>query len=302
MPRILTVEVPHEGEAGDAPSQRQPVRAVGYLRASTPQQDRHAKSLDAQEKEVRDYARGEGFSIGAVFRDVLSGRADRYEFNQLLDVVDRGEVDVVVTWEVSRFGRDGFSNALLAHKCREQHVRIEVATGGKYELDDPFDKFVFGILSQLAEYERDLILIRLARGKEHGHDRGCWVEGIPPFGYTTMGSKGDRRLVPTAEAPLVPEIFERYIAGESTYKIANSFRAMGVADNLSKGKSAKWCPDTIGKILDNANYVGLLTFGGKTVRGQYESLVSQDLYDAARRRRAEQRRRHPGRPPSNSQV
>lgn len=311
MAGTLTLEVPHEGEARDATPSASPtpspaprrapaakVRWAGYLRSSTAQQQRNAKSLDAQEAELRAYVKDKGYPArGDVFCDILSGRKDRYEFNQLLDLVDRGDVDVVLTWEVSRFGRDGFSNALLAHKCRENGIRIEVVTGGQYELDDPFDKFVFGILSQLAEYERDLILMRLARGREHGFERGCWVNGIPPFGYTTDGPKGNRRLVLTPESAYVPQIYDRYLAGESTYKIAQWMRGLGVRHNLMKeGKAPLWAPDTIAKILENVHYLGWIVWADKKVKGAHPPLVTQATFDAAQRRREEQRRRHPGRP------
>lgn len=310
MQGTLTFEVPREGEARDAapsaslgappaaPASPRKIRWAGYLRSSTAQQQRNAKSLDAQEADLRAHVREKGYPArGEIFRDVLSGRAERYEFNQLLDLVDRGEVDVVVTWEVSRFGRDGFSNALLAHKCRESGIRIEVVTGGQYELDDPFDKFVFGILSQLAEYERDLILYRLARGKAHGFDRGCWVNGTAPFGYHVEGPKGNRRLVPSPEAAYVPQIYERYVAGESTYSIARWMRNQAVPTNkMRPGEAPRWPADTIADILDDAHYVGWMLFDGKRVRGTHEALVTQELFDQAQRRREEQRRRHPGRP------
>jgi len=80
-------------------------RAALYLRVSTEDQD-----LAGQERDLRTYAESQGWSVGAAYREKVSGtgRVERAEYDRLLrDAAqpDRGWHTLLV-WSLDRFSRE----------------------------------------------------------------------------------------------------------------------------------------------------------------------------------------------------
>lgn len=144
-------------------------RALVYLRVSTFAQEANGKNLGSQLAEIQSYCEkhGYGFGDGDVFSDVVSGaKTDRAGYYQLLQRVERADAQVLIAYEVSRFGRNGTDNAWLLVKAKEYGFRIETVTGGRDFLADPESEFMFDILSAVAKYERTAILYRMILVKE----------------------------------------------------------------------------------------------------------------------------------------
>jgi site-specific DNA recombinase len=97
------------------------LRAVIYTRVS---QDRNGigRSVTDQERECRVVCEREGWQVISVFCD-NDRSASRYatksrpEFAQVLDLIDSGGYDVLVTWEASRATRDLKVYTQLAERC-----------------------------------------------------------------------------------------------------------------------------------------------------------------------------------------
>lgn len=272
-------------------------RALVYLRVSTLAQQKDGKNLDGQLDEVRAYCARKGYSFDEerdVFRDIISGaRTDRVAYYQLLSRLEKEDAEVVVSWNVSRVGRNSLDGAWLMAKAKEHGFKIETAQEGMDFTVDASSEFVFDILTAVAKYQRNTILQDMERGKKRGHKDGRWVVGTPPIGYSTSGPRGGKVLTPNEDAWIPREVFTRYANGESALKIAESFTARGIK---AGGRGGSWGANMVGRILDNPAYVGLLSFRGEIVPGQHDPIVAQDVWDRARALRAARRVRMPGRP------
>jgi hypothetical protein len=149
------------------------------------------------------------------------------------------------------------------------------------------------ILAAFAEYESDVkadyCRANYMRRKMEGKP---W--GSAPFGYV---GGGDWRPDEKA-APILRSIFTRYADGMSASRIALELNMAGVPTVKAK----HWSGSRIAKILDNPVYAGLLIYDDSLVKGTWEPLVEQALWDHVRaRRNADPRRRaHLGQAPRPS--
>ncbi|MEZ0067284.1 site-specific DNA recombinase [Streptacidiphilus sp. MAP12-20] len=121
------------------------------------------------------------------------------------------------------------------------------------------------------------------QGRPHGGGRRA-------YGYTL----GTYELVP-AEAAVVREIFDRYLAGDSLRSIAWSLNERGALTAYA----ALWSPSRVARILDAPRYAGILVTGSEPARtadGSYRfgdwtpcvSVADWEAVQALRQRHAEQ--------------
>lgn len=269
-------------------------RAVVYLRASTPgQADRG--SLESQETACLRLIQQRGYlhHHRDVFADVMTGRVAgaRKSFYELLARLDQGDVQVLVSWDTKRLGRNWVDSAILARTCRARGVRIENAEGGAYDLDDPHDRFMLQVLNAADELNAAQILANLARGRETCRGRGNWTQGPAPFGYVIQGERARKVLQPVEPAAsIVRRVFDLYDGGRTANQIAHQLQHEGVPCPRNR-----WGPDNVGKILDRPAYVGILEHDGQWIRGQHPPLIDRDLWDRVQERRRARRAKYPGR-------
>lgn len=293
----------HGAAAEVAAQATRPERAVAYLRCSTPQQQENTRSLDQQLEDIRDYCqrRGYGLHPGDVYQEVYTGtkpdlHTRRKDFWAMIGRLERGDVTVIVGWDVKRLGRNTVDNGILALKCHEYAVRLEVVgRGGVNMLEDEDTELMFDIDSAFAKRDRRKILKGSARGKKHANARGLWVNGPAPFGYTADGPRGMKALRPNEHAPIVQEVFRRYAAGETSSSIVRWLRTLGLTKRLrGVDKPIKWTVPGVAFVLDNEAYLGLVSWRGTTVRGQHPALVDAETWEGVRARRAAARQAYIG--------
>ena len=150
------------------------MKSVIYARVSTTNQ-----TVENQLLELREAAKRMGWDIVAELTDDgisgAKGRSQRPSFDKLFRMVQRREIDVVMSWSIDRLGRSlqdlvGFMKEVQASGV-ELYIHqqaINTAT--------PAGRMIFGIFSALGEYERELIRERiyagLARAKRDGKKLG----------------------------------------------------------------------------------------------------------------------------------
>lgn len=128
-------------------------RLLGYGRVSTADQDL-ALQVDA--------LRGAGVAEENLFTDVVSGaRADRPGLSALLAVATAG--DTIVTWRLDRLGRSVLHLADLAEQLRARGIWLRSLSDG-VDTSTTVGRLLYGLLSALAEFERETIKDRVRAG------------------------------------------------------------------------------------------------------------------------------------------
>ena len=96
------------------------IRGVGYIRVSTAEQATRGLSLDAQEAEIRAYAKAHGIELFNIYVDAgitARKRLDRREaFGQMMKDVDSGLIDEIIVMRLDRW----FRNIYDYHKNDER--------------------------------------------------------------------------------------------------------------------------------------------------------------------------------------
>ena len=150
------------------------MKAVIYARVSTSQQ-----TVENQLIELRAAARRMGWHIVEEICDSgisgSKGRNQRPGFDKLFQMVQRKQVDVVMSWSIDRLGRS--LQDLVGFMKEVQGAGVDLYIHQQaINTATPAGRMVFGIFSALGEYERELIRERinagLARAKAEGKKLG----------------------------------------------------------------------------------------------------------------------------------
>jgi putative DNA-invertase from lambdoid prophage Rac len=110
-----------------------------------------------------------GVAPGDIVREKMSGVADRPRFAKLLAKLKAG--DTLVTWKVDRLGRSALDTLRTFEELDEKGVRLIVTTLG-IDTKTTAGRLVLGIMTQLAEFEREQIIERTKAGLEAAKRRG----------------------------------------------------------------------------------------------------------------------------------
>lgn len=180
------------------------------------------------------------------------------DLDQALEDMRTGRIQKLVIWHSDRLERRPGKALLdvLAEFTDAGGVVESVkepALGG-VDFGDQVTTFIAGLVNhEKSKHISDQVTLAHNRIRSNGA-----LLGRIPFGYTSEGDKYNRRLVATDLArEVVPQIFDRCIAGESAAAIAAWLTAIGVPRANSTGhKQEGWSPKAVTNILRNTDYIG----------------------------------------------
>lgn len=147
------------------------MRVALYSRVSTKDK---GQDVENQQRQLKDFAKKQGWIISHEFSDRTSGKtSDREQFKKMLSAASRREFDVLLFWSLDRLSREGALETL-------QHLQRLTAYGIGYRsftepyLDSlgPFRDGVISILACLARQERIRLSERTIAGLERARARG----------------------------------------------------------------------------------------------------------------------------------
>jgi site-specific DNA recombinase len=143
---------------------RAPKRAVLYMRVSGEEQKKKGYSLSDQREALRVWCGAEGYEVLEEVEDGAWSGAYlvRPGLDRVRDLVEAGDVDVVVTLFRDRLARGVYAQ-LLKEEFAEHGTKL-VALNAQLD-DSPEGELHGGILDQFAAYERAKIAERTRRGK-----------------------------------------------------------------------------------------------------------------------------------------
>ena len=232
--------------------------------------DSESNSIQTQKQMLRRYASEQCFQIYDEYvDDGYSGTSfDRPEFNRMLRDIEDGHVNVILTKDLSRLGRN---NALVAHYTEiffpENDIRYIAVTDGI----DTFrgDNEIMPFKSIVNEYYAKDISKKIRSSFVIKSQNGEFIGSKPPYGYQ-KDPDNKNKLIPDEIASVhAKEIFEMIVAGHSPYSITKYFHKNKVLkprnyDDIKEGRKFleelenpyKWYESSIVKIVKNPVYLG----------------------------------------------
>ena len=252
---------------------KNPTRAVLYTRVSTDEQAEHGTSLAGQLAACLAKAEAVGAQVVWHYEDAgVSGAyyATRPGLQSALAALEEGRADTLIVANVSRLSRDAEHQAAIRKRVAAAGGRLAFCD---LHIDDtPEGGFVFGMMGQFAQYERQVIRERTAKGRRRRAEEGLQPSrAVSPWGYRVVTTGDVLRgewpadalgtyQVVGEQAAHAREVFRRCAAGESLRSIANHLNAAGVP--TTQGGKA-WYATSLHCILRNPVYKGVGAFGRK---------------------------------------
>ena len=145
---------------------------------------RVSKSDESQDPEnqlmrLRSYASERGWEVFEEYVDMASGAdANRPRLRRMLNDANARRLGLVLTTKIDRIARSSLDLKLLISELEGRGIKFE-CTDQPFSTNTPTGKLLFGILGEIAEFERALIVERTkaglararAQGKRLGHPR-----------------------------------------------------------------------------------------------------------------------------------
>lgn len=190
---------------------------------------------------------------------------------------NKGRVKWVVVYAVNRFARSSHDH--LATRALLGKLGISLRSVTEQFDESSQGKLMESILASFAQFDNDVRSERTVVGMKAALAAGRWTFKAPP-GYLNGNRKlGSSSLILEQErAPLIRQAFETYGSGLHSKQ---TVLAMVNAAGLRTVKGKLMSKQTFEKMLRNPVYAGLLVVDkwGERRRGDFEALVSQELFD-----------------------
>ncbi len=261
-------------------------RAAIYLRVSLDQTGERL-GIARHREECQRLIEQRGWEFIGEFVDnsisATDARKNRPGYDALVRAYADGKFDALVCYDLDRLTRQPRQLEDWIDAAEGRGLAL-VTANGEADLTTDAGRLFARIKAAVsrAEVERKAARQRLAARQRANMGR-------PPLGTKLTGytAKGD--LIP-GEADIVRRIFKLFHNGESLKSVARILTAEGIGARNGK----PWNPSTIRGILANPRYAGRAIYDGKVVegvRGNWEPLVDDAVFDLVAARLADPRRK-----------
>lgn len=248
-----------------------------YLRLSKDdEQQGESVSIGTQRSILVDYCKANQFRIYNIYiDDGYSGlNFDRPAFRALLEDVERGLVNLVITKDLSRLGRDYIMTGYYSEIFFQDKGVRYIAIADDFDSDKGGNEIApfKNILNDM--YARD-ISKKIRNAKHQRAKQGLFISGQTPYGYQKDPRNRNQLIIDPEAAAVVRIIFSlaergmgsvaiaselkvRRIVTPSVYKFQRGDERFARYPALKNGDYCAWCATTISQILKNPVYTGTL--------------------------------------------
>ena len=282
-------------------------KCVLYPRVSTEMQV-DGFSLDGQKSNLRRFADREEMEILNIYEDAgKSGKSieGRPAFKQMLFDIENGlEIDYVLVYKLSRFGRNAADILNSLEHIQSFGVNLICIEEG-IDSSQTSGKLLISVLSAVAEIERENIIEQTMNGRKEKARQGGWNGGFAPYGYFL---KDKQLFIQENEADAVRIIFDKFANTNMGFtKIAKYLNLQGIEKiSRANGTLTQWSTHFVRMIIDNPVYCGKIAFGRRArekvkgtkneykqtpqenyilAEGQHEAIISEELWNLAHEKR-----------------
>ena len=239
-------------------------------------------ALEMQKRKLEHYAAEKGLPISGYYEDDgWSGtNFDRPGFRRMTADIEAKKVNMVITKDLSRLGRDYIMTGhymeryFPEHRVRYISLLDGIDTGVDSTANDitPFR----AIMNDM--YAKD-ISKKIKSVKRDKQRKGQFIGGKPVYGYKMHPTEKNKIVIDEEVAPIVRRIFALALSGMSCRNIAALLNQEGVPTpatyaNLPVAKpgpyTGLWSSERISDMLQNETYIGNMV-QGRSVKISYKS-------------------------------
>jgi DNA invertase Pin-like site-specific DNA recombinase len=287
-------------------------RFAWYGRLSTKDKQDPTLSFPSQRRECEAKVAELGGRIVCDFTDQESGRRDdRAGWTELVREAKEREVrrfDAVIIYATSRLSRELFHALSFERELTRVGVEVLYAlTSG--DQTSPEGRLMRHMFQALDQFEVEKLGREVRRGQTENTRQGYRNGGRAPYGYrlrhephpdparARAGDTKSRLVVSPEQAPVIVEMFSRFLSGSGYAEIADHLNRPGGPPSprhvdTKRNTSGRWSKSTIRSMLDNPVYTGRLYWnrldfravkqgeGPLVRRGEEEWIAAERRHDA----------------------
>lgn len=258
-------------------------KAACYIRLSKEDEKskgvvRESESIVNQRNLLMSYIEDNGLTlVGEYIDDGVSGTTfDRPQFNAMIEDIEHGRINMVITKDMSRLGRDYIeAGRYIERYFPEKNVRY-------ISLLDNIDTYLDSSSNDIAPFKAILNdmyskdMSKKIRSVLHSKkEQGLFLGKVAPYGYRKSPENKHQLVIDPIAASVVAEVFQLYLDGNGCHQIASilSRRQIpipSVHNKITVGNAGVsyglWSHTGIRRILKNEVYTGTL------VQSKYKKL------------------------------
>ena len=265
-------------------------------------------SLDAQEEEIREFAKRHEINIVGKYSDEgKSGKnaEHRPAFNQMMDDIrsKKDNIRYVLVFKLSRFARNTSDTAKYLQELASFGIGLLGVKDG-IDTSTATGKMIANIMGAVAEVELENIHEQTLAGRQQKARSGLWNGAQAPFGYAIENKS---LVVCPEEAEIVKEIFRLYSEeGQTIRYITKKLNDEGMKrEQRGNTRFSVFTERTVRSILKNPIYEGKIAYGRRhtvkvegtnnetkvvkqkdeskiiLVEGIHEAIISPEMFEKA---------------------
>lgn len=222
--------------------------------------------------------------LSDVYMDIATSKtgSSRKEFNRMLEDCKSHKLEIVITKDVSRFGRDTVEVLDAFNQLKALGVRV-IFEGNSLDTANANSDLMVSVIESIAQAENESrsenirwgIKQRAAQGTSKLYDRKC-------YGY--KHDEDGHLVIDEEKAKKVKLIYDLYLSGQSVVGIIKELAKRKILS--PKGKE-NWNKRSIEWILSNEKYTGdveLLKSSKSEVHylasGSHPAIISKEVFEA----------------------
>jgi site-specific DNA recombinase len=197
----------------------QEIKYYAYCRKSSEDSQRQVASIGDQTNAMKQICEREGLVLAREpFTEERSAKdPGRATFNQMLDLIEKGEANGLLCWDIDRLSRNPIDNGRLQWMLQKSVIKVIKTPGRSYYPEDA------GLLMSIEGGRATDYVMRLSKNVKRGLNskamRG-WRPSGGPIGYLNVGTeKGNKTIdIDPVRFELVRKMWDLFLTG--TYSVS----------------------------------------------------------------------------------
>src|SRR3989339_1061874 len=191
------------------------IKYIAHCRKSTDEKTKQILSIDQQIAELKEFAKNQNLEIlDFVCESRTAKTTGRPLFNKILERIENGEVQGIVSWHPDRLARNSIDGGKIIYSLDTGKL-IDLKFPSFWFENSPQGKFVLSMAFSQSKYYVDNLSENVKRGMRHKVRIGVWPSKAP-VGYINDSRTKDIQL-DSERARIIKKAFELFSEGRKSF-------------------------------------------------------------------------------------
>ena len=259
------------------------MRYALYVRKSSEEDERQAQSLGDQKQRGLDVAHHKGWEDVIVIEEACSAKEEgRPEFNRMLKMIDKGQLDGILAWHPDRLSRNEMDAAAITMRVRKGILK-ELHFVNYFFHNSPEGIMMLQIALSQSQYFSSKLVVDVKRGIDSKIAKG-WYPHFAPPGYVNDKHmyKGEKTISPDpVRFPLIRRVFDHVLTqGYTPNQLLDLLNEEWGYRSLPTRKRGDMpmSKTTLYNLLGNRFYTGYFVHAGALSQGKHQPMITLEEF------------------------